>query len=511
MNESYNLQKSIKLQAQTDQNTAITLQQAQISANQRGFTNSEGQIKYQWNVLQDAVKSGKQAEIKAAEKAQADAIRPLLKAQGFTLPKDFGGNLAAAELGKNIALATYYKMSADNFAAGGDTANADAASIKFNTLMKDPNFLKSVSNALAPPSLTGTSTSAGLNVSNTTHAITGYTRQTVSLNIDGQMMPVTVNVPQSNGLDTTPFSALGSAGKTAAANKLKALGFNVKSASGSELSVEVTDKVMSWAGKNTDLVKGQNVTLIPTAQGFQFANGVAGNTYGISFNKNGKAGLFTANDKGGWNLIGGEYGFNPHAASGLAYGIGGAKGSIPGMNSLVAAGSSAFNAAGNFHVTRHDLSRGASFAAHAAPGFLNAASAMAGNVPGVMGSLISHFVTPNIPSVTAGARKPMMTQRAGGGFNFTGANGQAISAATYARLTGQQFRNVLQTMANQGDAGAKQVLGYVGNDVGYDPTKIGQGNNAQMYNAMTWGAHAAAPLSAPPTSATVPSGFKLGK
>jgi hypothetical protein len=75
----------------------------------------------------------------------------------------------------------------------------------------------------------------------------------------------------------------------------------------------------------------------------------------------------------------------------------------------------------------------------------------------------------------------------GGGFAFTDADGNPISAATYAAATGIPFRNLLQNMANQGDQGAKAALNFVGGDYRYDPNKIGQGNNAAIYNALVWG------------------------
>ena len=78
-------------------------------------------------------------------------------------------------------------------------------------------------------------------------------------------------------------------------------------------------------------------------------------------------------------------------------------------------------------------------------------------------------------------------KKAGGGFAFTDPNGNPISAATYAAATGMNFRTLLQNMANQGDQGARNALGFVGGDFGYDPTKIAQGQNANIYNALTWG------------------------
>lgn len=85
----------------------------------------------------------------------------------------------------------------------------------------------------------------------------------------------------------------------------------------------------------------------------------------------------------------------------------------------------------------------------------------------------------------AGGGTPAMSQRGDKGFNFQGSNGQSVSAATYAQLTGQSFRSVLQKMASAGDQGAKTALGFVGDDFGYNPNKIG--SNKALYNNLVWG------------------------
>ena len=81
------------------------------------------------------------------------------------------------------------------------------------------------------------------------------------------------------------------------------------------------------------------------------------------------------------------------------------------------------------------------------------------------------------------------------GFSFVDPNGRPVSAATYAAATGIPFRTLLQQMASQGDVGARQALRFVGNDYGYDPSKINQGSavyskgnsNKAIYDALTWG------------------------
>lgn len=90
---------------------------------------------------------------------------------------------------------------------------------------------------------------------------------------------------------------------------------------------------------------------------------------------------------------------------------------------------------------------------------------------------------------TGGAQaSATLTQRADKGFNFTDADGRAISAAQYAQKKGIPFRSLLQKMANAGDAGAKQALGFVGDDYGYNAAKVGNNQNvANLLNSLMWG------------------------
>lgn len=83
-----------------------------------------------------------------------------------------------------------------------------------------------------------------------------------------------------------------------------------------------------------------------------------------------------------------------------------------------------------------------------------------------------------------GGGKPSLQQRAGGGFNFQDANGAGISAARYSQLTGIPFISLLQQMANAGDAGARSALGLVGNDYGYNRTKINSQAQVNLLRAL---------------------------
>lgn len=92
---------------------------------------------------------------------------------------------------------------------------------------------------------------------------------------------------------------------------------------------------------------------------------------------------------------------------------------------------------------------------------------------------------------TSASNSATMAKRSDGGFNFTDAGGHPVSAATYAQSKGVAFRDLLSEMAKQGDQGAKTALGFVGNDYGYDPTKLVSGVSSpgliNLYKSLVWG------------------------
>lgn len=93
-----------------------------------------------------------------------------------------------------------------------------------------------------------------------------------------------------------------------------------------------------------------------------------------------------------------------------------------------------------------------------------------------------------------------MQQRADKGFSFTDAAGQRISAAQFAASKGIPFRTLLQEMATAGDTGAKQALSFVGNDFGYNPTKLNSQALANIYNSLVKGTGRSATYRAPAPS-----------
>ena len=101
--------------------------------------------------------------------------------------------------------------------------------------------------------------------------------------------------------------------------------------------------------------------------------------------------------------------------------------------------------------------------------------------------------SPSLGATGAGAAgaKPaavMAKKSNGSGFAFANSNGQAISAAKYAELTGQDIRTVLYSMGQQGDTYAAQVYNQLRND-----PYFGKGNAAydervrSTYSPLFWG------------------------
>lgn len=118
----------------------------------------------------------------------------------------------------------------------------------------------------------------------------------------------------------------------------------------------------------------------------------------------------------------------------------------------------------------------------------NASQSGSGSVGNLLGGLFGGGGTTPTGGASGGSA-PTMAQRAGGGFNFS-YNGQSINAADFAHSTGQDFRSILQQMANKGDSGAKAALNFVGNMdsngfVNYDATKINTPQLASLFKALT--------------------------
>lgn len=112
----------------------------------------------------------------------------------------------------------------------------------------------------------------------------------------------------------------------------------------------------------------------------------------------------------------------------------------------------------------------------------------------------------------AGGASPLAPkQRADKGFEFVNEYGNPISAFQYAAMTGTPVRDLLQVMARSGDTGAKTALNFVGNDGGYDPTKVNSKQLADLYNALAWGTGLSASVYSPSSSSKKASPLPAAK
>lgn len=78
-----------------------------------------------------------------------------------------------------------------------------------------------------------------------------------------------------------------------------------------------------------------------------------------------------------------------------------------------------------------------------------------------------------------------MTQRNGGGFNFTGTNGQAVSAGAYAKANNIPIGTLLQQMGQSGDAYAKQAYNEI--QANQDYYKAHPEALKQEFSPLFWG------------------------
>jgi hypothetical protein len=430
--QAYNLQQSIQYHAQaqaTANEVAYTANEAAIKS---GYTNAIDALNSSWKTILTTFKNGGAGEVNSALQKFTKEQAPIFKSLGVNMPQGVQLTLSGVAQAVLSAQHAFYENGAT--ALGTTTLDGQAfmqkaqdivnGNTKIDTPAGSMNLFEINRWSQAPSNLYTPATDQNGSTSLKENAVSGYTVK------NGQV------IPQTTGTSGSTFDTLPKTVQNGLKTRLTQLGFDVVGSSNGNLKVQLTNQTAKWMGmKNSDLTPGTTVTLVSTngGKGFQLLSD-SGKVYGISFDNRGLAALYSSDANGAYHMVQGQYGFNPNTTK----------------------------------------------------------SAVAPQATVGAGSDIAHFFTSTIQQHVASAfsgpqRGPQMTQRAGGGFNFINANGQAISAATYAHLTGQAFRGLLQTMANRGDTGARQTLGFVGNDFKYDPTKISSGNNANLYNAMTWG------------------------
>lgn len=90
----------------------------------------------------------------------------------------------------------------------------------------------------------------------------------------------------------------------------------------------------------------------------------------------------------------------------------------------------------------------------------------------------------NAGGAGAGAAGPSYTRKDGGGFAFTDAQGNPISAAGYAQATGKDIRDVLYEIGQKGDTYAQQVYNQILQDPFFEKNI---GAYVNTYSPLFWG------------------------
>lgn len=473
----YDLAQSLIVQMGTVQNTIISQEEAAQAASERLAAANEAyakknasaqaasnisvvnSLKNGLDALTLAYNRGGQLEYNKAAKKFVDSNKDTLKALGIKLPEDYSTNIGQVIEGTIKGIGTYYTLAADAVANTDPEKSADYLSKAQDIALGNTTFKTPAGNL--------SYAQAGQFAKNPS----GYIE---TVNNEGQRELKRSTIAQyvvENGKIVPKYTGTLNEQQATESQQKKALeklGFkDAKYDSGTgKWTVQLntaqgSEGRQDWF-KAADIGTSDNgyITLEPTDTGFQFYDQGNNRLYQIGFDNRGLAGLYNIDPIQGIQHISGQYGFNQN------------------KNSIVSATSKILDAATIQAQSNRalQLSREATAKQPAARNislFQTTQQRMKAADPlNILGRLNS------------GAGKPGMVQRAGGGYNFTDAKGNPISALTYANLTGQSFRNVLSSM--RGDSFAAEALRYAGNDGAYNPATVSSGV-AKNWNSLIWG------------------------
>jgi len=452
MSQGYSLSQQIQYDQQVAAQNAVTVNNANETAIKKGYSDALSAVQSGLTDVFTQLKNGGEANINSTLKTFTKEFGGIYKQlTGEDLPKGSEltmGSLTQAyfnlgyqyNLKAAAALAPYDASAAQTYTQAAQDMASGKATVSVPGI-GSVNYTQA-SQWAASPNLYRVTTDVNGQSSVAENAVTHYTM------VNGQVIPV------SNGNAGTAYGDLNSKdpGTIKKINDtLKGLGITNLTGSGDNLKVQLTNQAIQKLHLDkTDLKSGDQLTLVPQANG------------GIQFTKNGKiftlaldsrslVGVSQTDLSGKQTFVGGQYGFNQ------------------GANTLIQKGTTQQMQQNALTVIKQQ-----------------AEQAQAQRTQ-QMATIAGTGTTPAAQSVASATQSgPTMSRRADGGYNFT-YNGQAVSAAKYAQVTNTPFRNLLSTMATNGDTGAKTVLGFVGNDFKYDTGKVASYTNAGTYNALTWG------------------------
>lgn len=464
--QAYSLSQTIQVQQQDAVKNAETISNANDSALKKGYNNALDAVKGQMTDILTAYKTGNEAAVTQALKGFGATYKELT---GNDLPKGTGLNMGSALQAYFNAAYAYNTTAAKAFgvqydANGNVVPGSGDANGYGMTFAQNAHNIVTAKDSINVPGVGQMNAHDALAWANSPDLFGTKTNdmgenQFVRNRITGYQYVNGVLTPTSDGQTGSVYGSLDKGTKANTISQLQKLGLSVKESNG-ELTATFTAGSDKWTqfGKGNGSLKssseaggsGNTVSLIPLANGgFQFLKD--GQMYTIATDAKGLSGIFLHSADGGVHSIAGQYGFNQK------------------VNTMVN------------NATVQQLQAKTAQAQQVALDQQHAQAATMIKTMAATGQAL-----PGIHPVAPGSPSAVMTQRAGGGFNFTN-NGAAISAAQYAKLTNTPFRTLLQTMAAKGDSGAQTALGFVGNDYGYDPTKSTSYENGNLYNSLTWG------------------------
>ena len=440
----------------------------------KGYKSMASEVIQGMEDLTRAYEQGGQLEYNKEAKKFVDGARPFLKEMGIDLPEDYSTNIGQLLLGMQKAVMQFNDLASQALqfsdpegAQEFQDKNVDIASGKttFNTPIG--KLTMDQTEAFATQQTQFIESVGQDELGNTTKKMVASTVRGYMIDENGKLRKI------ATGRSSEKQFVEGADGKVSIDEKqlrkqLEQAGFDPNYIQWSEdkgvYKVQITDAVEEWMDPEIlGVTRNSELYLEPSETGFQYVDPGNDRLFNISFDKKGLAGLYEVKPFEGLTHVTGQYGFDQSR-----------------------------NTAKEFESV---LYKPRQWVAPMQTQEQQAKQALEKDSPAFT-SIINNrppsgamnLVTTAMNALNARKQSANMTQRAGGGYDFTDANGRPISAYTYAQQKGTGFRDVLGQMAKTGDTYASQALNYAGNDGAYNPATVplSVSNNWQ---SLIWGSN----------------------
>lgn len=458
------VKNTIESQAESSANAARTLALAQESYDNKvakaGAAANASMAQSLENGLVDltaAYNRGGQVAYNKAAKKFVDDHRDMLKQLGIDLPADYSTNIGQLISGTIQGIGKYYGLASQAVAITDPEASASYLNKAAKIVNGDSKFKTPAGEmSLAQASALGSSPNQYIESMDANGLKTMVQSARSGYQVD------------SSGKIITNYTGLqkqDNKNEEQQKKQLKKLGFvnpEWDSKNGvwtvSLNTAQDSPNRQNWLkGSDIGTTDNARISLVPTGTGYQIYDQGNNSLYNIALDSKGLAGLYKIDAAHGAKHITGQYGFDQGTnmlTTNLPSVVAPRRWSVP------------------MKTTQQLAAQTPALAGNAVLAGPQAAIRTADPL-----NVIGHIN--NI-----GGRKPSMVQRAGGGYNFTDANGNPISALTYAKQTGQTFRGVLASMT--GDSFAQAALQHAGNDAAYNPATV-TADLAKNWSSLIWG------------------------